>query len=63
MTAQQKRPLAAALYGAPIGALGGLIELGGAEFRLGVASRPRSSRSAAIVCDGGNVLRANITRR
>lgn len=30
------RPLAAFLYGAPIGALGGLIGLGGAEFRLPV---------------------------
>src|ERR671913_2186487 len=29
-------PLAALLYGAPIGLLGGLIGLGGAEFRLPV---------------------------
>lgn len=30
------RPVRAALYGAPIGALGGLLGLGGAEFRLPV---------------------------
>ncbi|HYN23105.1 MAG TPA: sulfite exporter TauE/SafE family protein, partial [Thermoanaerobaculia bacterium] len=32
----QRHPLAALLYGAPIGVLGGLIGLGGAEFRLPV---------------------------
>jgi uncharacterized protein len=32
----RRRPLAAAIYGAPIGTLGGLIGLGGAEFRLPV---------------------------
>src|ERR687897_2661206 len=31
-----RSPVAALLYGAPIGLLGGLIGLGGAEFRLGV---------------------------
>jgi uncharacterized membrane protein YfcA len=33
---EQRRPYAALLYGAPIGVLGGLIGLGGAEFRLPV---------------------------
>lgn len=36
MSPTQRRPLAAMLYGAPIGTLGGLIGLGGAEFRLPV---------------------------
>jgi uncharacterized membrane protein YfcA len=31
-----RSPVAALLYGAPIGLLGGLIGLGGAEFRLPV---------------------------
>ena len=30
----RRSPVAALLYGAPIGLLGGLIGLGGAEFRL-----------------------------
>lgn len=36
MRAEARRPIAAFLYGAPIGTLGGLIGLGGAEFRLPV---------------------------
>ena len=32
----RRSPVAALLYGAPIGLLGGLIGLGGAEFRLPV---------------------------
>ena len=32
----RRSPVAALLYGAPVGLLGGLIELGGAEFRLPV---------------------------
>lgn len=36
MNTARRRPLAAFLYGAPIGTLGGLIGLGGAEFRLPV---------------------------
>lgn len=36
----RRRPLLAACYGAPIGLLGGLIGLGGAEFRLPVLVGP-----------------------
>lgn len=36
MSSPRRSPLAAFLYGAPIGTLGGLIGLGGAEFRLPV---------------------------
>jgi uncharacterized protein len=39
-TKRQHRPLAAFLYAGPIGILGGLIGLGGAEFRLPVLAGP-----------------------
>ena len=39
-TTRQHRPLAAFLYAGPIGILGGLIGLGGAEFRLPVLAGP-----------------------
>lgn len=38
--ALKRRPLAAFLYSTPIGVLGGLIGLGGAEFRLPVLAGP-----------------------
>jgi len=47
----QRSPTLAALYGAPIGLLGGLIGLGGAEFRLPVLAgvfRYRARRAVAL---------------
>jgi len=48
-TLQHHRPLAAFLYSGPIGILGGLIGLGGAEFRLPVLAGPlRYSAKQAV---------------
>jgi len=47
----RRSPIAALLYGAPIGLLGGLIGLGGAEFRLPVlagAFRYPARRAVAL---------------
>jgi uncharacterized membrane protein YfcA len=49
----RRSPLAALLYGAPIGLLGGLIGLGGAEFRLpvlvGCSATPPAAPSPSTV--------------
>ena len=43
MHAEGRRPRLALLYSVPIGLLGGLIGLGGAEFRLPVLACPLGS--------------------
>ena len=43
----RRSPVAALLYGAPIGLLGGLIGLGGAEFRLPVLAGCSATPPAA----------------
>jgi hypothetical protein len=43
----RRSPVAALLYGAPIGFLGGLIGLGGAEFRLPVLAGSSATLPAA----------------